>query len=299
MTSHPHRRCGLTLIETLVVLAIIGVLIGLTLSGVQRVRTSASRADCQNRLRQIGLGLSHYHAAQGHLPPGVTSKADAEGFPLMGWQARILPYLEQDAVWRQVVEAVKSQPNDFTQSPPHPLATVVKAFGCPSDTRTQQPALARNRLTVALGSYLGVAGTRHARRNGVLYKGSTVRFTDIADGTSNTLMVGERPPSPDLWVGWWYAGYGVDYSGTADTVLGVRERGSVSDPTFPDCGSGSAHFKEGRFDSMCDVMHFWSPHAGGANFAFADGSVHFLTYSADAILPALATRAGGEVAEIP
>ena len=91
----------------------------------------------------------------------------------------------------------------------------------------------------------------------------------------------------------------MDFSGTADTVLGTRERGSVSDLTFPDCGSGSAHFKEGRLDSMCDVMHFWSPHPGGSNFAFADGSVRFLRYSADSIMPALATRAGGEAVSIP
>ncbi len=293
------RRSALTLIETLVVLGIISVLVGLTLSGVQRVRSSASRANCQNRLRQVGIGLANYHTAHGKLPPGVTSKGDPQAFELMGWQARILPYIEQDDVWRQVVEAIKTQPYDFTATPPHPFATVIPTFCCPADDRVRTPQPSRMKPQVALGSYLGVTGTRSARLDGILFYGSSVRMTDIADGASNTLLVGERPPSPDFWVGWWYAGYGVDFRGTADTVLGVRERRSVSDPSFPDCGSGSAHFKEGRFDSMCDVMHFWSPHPGGANFAFADGSVHFLTYSADSILPALATRSGGEVAEIP
>jgi prepilin-type processing-associated H-X9-DG protein len=176
---------------------------------------------------------------------------------------------------------------------------VVPTFGCPADLRVQSAHPSRQIPQVALGSYLGNAGLRNSRRDGVLFYGSSVRPSDITDGTSNTLLVGERPPSPDLWLGWWYGGYGVDFRGAGETVLGVRERKSVNDPYFPDCGTGSAHFQSGRFDSMCDVLHFWSPHPGGANFAFADGSVRFLAYSADSIMPALATRAGGESVELP
>ncbi|MFO0803834.1 MAG: H-X9-DG-CTERM domain-containing protein [Gemmataceae bacterium] len=65
------------------------------------------------------------------------------------------------------------------------------------------------------------------------------------------------------------------------------------------CSPTSQAFRPGRLENPCDVNHFWSPHPGGANFAFADGSVRFLSYSADPIMPALATRAGGEVVEIP
>src|SRR5207244_2494082 len=97
-----------------------------------------------------------YHTAHGHLPPGVSTKVEPDAFPLMGWQARVLPYVEQESIWRQVVEAIKTQPNDFTANPPHPFATVVSAFGCPADDRLRTPALARGKLTVALGSYLGV-----------------------------------------------------------------------------------------------------------------------------------------------
>ena len=78
-------------------------------------------------------------------------------------------------------------------------------------------------------------------------------------------------------------------------VIGARERNTSA----PRCGPGPYQFQPGDFKNQCDAFHFWSPHPGGANFAFADGSVHFLTYSADAILPALATRAGGEVATVP
>lgn len=126
-----------------------------------------------------------------------------------------------------------------------------------------------------------------------------MRFTDITDGTSNTLLVGERPPSKDLWYGWWYAGFGAGGNGTADMVLGVRENIPPGDAFIPDCGGLPARFAPGRIDNMCDAFHYWSLHSGGANFLFADGSVRFLAYSADAVLPALATRAGGEVVEVP
>jgi prepilin-type N-terminal cleavage/methylation domain-containing protein/prepilin-type processing-associated H-X9-DG protein len=290
-------RRAFTLIETLVVIAIIGVLIGLTLSATQRVRASAARTQCQNHLRQIGLALQNYHAAHGQLPPGVTLKDEPGSFPWMSWGTRILPYLEQDAVWRQAVEASKTKPADFTASPPHPFTTVISIYGCPADGRVRQTVLARGHLPVALGSYLGVAGTRHSRRDGSLFRDSRIKFTDITDGTSNTLLVGERPPSPDMWTGWWYAGVGVDWMGTADTVLGTRERATPPRPDFPDCGRFT-QFQAGRLDNMCDVMHFWSLHTGGANFLLADGSVRFLGYGAADVLPALATRAGGEAVVI-
>jgi prepilin-type processing-associated H-X9-DG protein len=104
---------------------------------------------------------------------------------------------------------------------------------------------------------------------------------------------GERPPSADFWYGWWYAGYGQAGTGSADMLLGVRER-NLGGPFVSDCPAGPYHFREGRADNQCDLFHFWSLHPGGAHFLFADGSVRFLAYSADAILPALATRAGGE-----
>ena len=65
------------------------------------------------------------------------------------------------------------------------------------------------------------------------------------------------------------------------------------------CPPGPYHFVEGRFTEQCDLFHYWSPHPGGANFGFCDGSVRFLAYSADPILPALATRAGGEAVTVP
>ncbi len=292
-------RRGLTLIETLVVIAIISVLLGLVLAATQRVRSTAARSQCQNHLRQLGLGLSNYHAAHGQLPAGVNRGIDPGTFPLMSWHVQLLPYIEQDAVWQQATNAANVQPYPYTQLP-HPFATAIRIYGCPADERVQSAVWARNRLLVALTSYLGIAGTRHSQRDGALYYNSRVKLTDITDGTSNTLLAGERPPSPDMWIGWWYAGYGVDATGTGDTVLGARERATpLGYQDIPDCGPGFTRFQPGRLDDTCAAMHFWSLHSGGANFLFADGGVRLLRYEIADMLPALATRAGGEAVLLP
>ena len=140
-------------------------------------------------------------------------------------------------------------------------------------------------------------GTDYTSTTGVLYRDSRVRLTDITDGASNTIAVGERPPSADYWYGWWYAGFGQNGTGGLDSLLGARELNAGGNYTYM-CAPGPFHFQSGRFDDQCSAFHFWSPHTGGANFLFADGSVRFLSYSADKILPALATRAGGEVVDL-
>jgi prepilin-type processing-associated H-X9-DG protein len=144
-----------------------------------------------------------------------------------------------------------------------------------------------------------VSGKDYSTRDGVLFQNSRVRMADIADGTSNTLMLGERPPSADLQFGWWYAGVGQKGTGSADLVLGVREQNLQAIGSGSPCGPGAYPFGPAAFDDPCGMYHFWSPHAGGANFAMADGSVRFLTYAADAVMPALASRSGGEAVEVP
>ena len=151
---------------------------------------------------------------------------------------------------------------------------------------------------VAFSSYLGLGGSDLRSADGVVYCNSNVRLADIRDGLSSTLLAGERPPSADLFFGWWYAGYGQRGTGSTDMTLGVREV-NVRGPRFSGCAPGPYHFARGQLSNQCDQFHFWSLHAGGANFAFCDGSVRFLGYAADSVLPALATRAGGEVAVIP
>jgi prepilin-type N-terminal cleavage/methylation domain-containing protein/prepilin-type processing-associated H-X9-DG protein len=293
MFSRP--RAAFTLVELLVVLGILGVLVGLLLPAVQKARAAAARIGCANNLEQLGLALHNYHDTQSTLPPGVSSGAP---YPRMTWLTRLLPYLEQEPLWQITVAAYDYQPIPFVDPPHIGLGLPVKPFACPADGRPSQPQDTHGGRRVALTSYLGVLGIAYDDTRGVLFRDSRVRLTDVTDGTSNTLMAGERPPSADCWYGWWYAGVGQAATGSADMLLGARERNWGGPYTSP-CPPGPYPFQPGRFDNQCDLFHFWSPHDGGAHFLFADASVHFLGYQADAVLPALATRSGGEVAGLP
>lgn len=293
--SRPRR--GFTLIELLVVIGILAVLMGLLLPAVQRVRDAALRVKCQNNLRQIGLAVHQYHNTDGAFPPGVSS---GQPYRYMSWLTRILPYLEQEALWRQADAAYKQDPSILPYvAPPHyGFSTPVALFSCPSDGLADTAHNTYEARRPALTDYHGVSGTDLFARDGVLYVDSRVRMGDITDGTTNTLLAGERPPSPDFWYGWWYAAQGLMGTGTGDMVLGVRER-NPGGPYVWYCPGGPYHFGPGRLDQECDMFHYWSQHIGGANFLFADAAVHYLSYSADSVLPALATRASGETASLP
>jgi prepilin-type N-terminal cleavage/methylation domain-containing protein/prepilin-type processing-associated H-X9-DG protein len=281
-------RRGFTLIELLVVIGILAILIGLILAAVQQARQAALRTRCQNNLRQIGLALHGYHDSQLTLPPGV--RGVGSDFPFMSWLTRVLPWIEQDAIWQQAVSAYQVDPN-FRHDPPHPFTRVLSLYACPADPRAGQVGLAAGFLPVAFTSYLGVEGTNQTREDGCLFLDSAVRLTDITDGTSNTLLVGERPASADEVWGWWYAGQGQSNDGSADMVLGVRERNVI---LLNLCPPGKSQYGPGQLTNQCDMLHFWSLHPGGAHFLFADATVHFLPYSVVPLMPALATRAGGE-----
>lgn len=291
------RRTGLTLIEVLVTIAIVGLLVGLSIPAVQRVRAVASRSQCADHLRQIGIALHAYHDSQQTLPPGVSFRDGLDPYPWMSWLARILPYADQDGLWRQA-QGAYSVSKWFEDDPPHlDFATVMPLYSCPADYRTSQVFWIGSSFPVALTSYLGVEGRNQFRKDGVLFLDSRIRLTDITDGVSKTLMVGERPPSADGRLGWWYAGMGQDADGSADAVLGVRET-CVS--IYAPCPPGSSTFGPGQINNQTDVLHYWSLHpGGGANFLFADGTVHFLIYSAAPLMPALASRAGREAVSLP
>jgi prepilin-type processing-associated H-X9-DG protein/prepilin-type N-terminal cleavage/methylation domain-containing protein len=320
----PSRaRCGFSLIELLGVIAILAFLLGLLLPAVQKVRAAAARTQCANNMKQHGLALHNFHDANGTFPAGVS---DPNATPALNcywsWMAQILPYVEQDNLYR-AADAWQRQGGSYqTRSspqywwpwgefwtsppttPPNPaLGTLVKTWECPADGRTLV-ATDLSGMTIAFTAYLGVAGTRGdtaAGRNGILFYLSKTRMADIIDGTSNTAMVGERPPSSDLYFGWWFAGAGYDGktgigSGTGDVVLGAREVDYAASLSCPVTAVG---LQPGQPSVMCDQAHFWSLHTGGANFLMGDGSVKFLTYSADAVLPQMCTRNGGEVYNVP
>lgn len=290
-------RPGFSLIELLVVVAIFGVLVGLTLAAVQRARAAAEGAKCRNNLRQIGIALHGYDAAKGMLPPGASYRNGSDPEPFMSWCTRLLPHLDQLSLWQSAQQAYTGE-RDFRINPPHVgFSTVLPVFVCPADARTAKP-FPVGRLRPALLSYLGLEGVNQFRQNGVLFLDSRVRLSDISDGTSQSLMVGERPPSADGVFGWWYAGKGQDQDGSADMVLGVREQ-NIDGPYAYGCSRKPYEFVPGRIDNQCDAFHFWSLHHAGAHFLFADGSLRLLRYSANPIMPALATRAGGEAIALP
>jgi prepilin-type N-terminal cleavage/methylation domain-containing protein/prepilin-type processing-associated H-X9-DG protein len=310
----PSRRTGFTLIELLVVIAIIAVLIGLLLPAVQKVREASNRLKCAQNLHQIGVALHHYHDVNGTLPMGLNDVWGDHWY--LSWLGRVLMYIEQEPMGRRVDPEYSrtNSPWGYWWSsgwgglPPHlQLSKVVSIYTCPSDVRTFiAPNLdlgSGNKTDIALTSYQGNAGVRGAgyaftngswgygTKDGVLYYKSQVRLTDVKDGTAQTLMVGERPPSKDLFYGWWYAGAGQDNGGSCDVVLGMNE----VDLTFGYCQSPST-FQPGFLDRECDQLHYWSLHTNGANFLFCDGSVHFLSYSIDrATLTSLSTRANGDL----
>src|SRR5581483_6816164 len=131
-----QQRCGLTLLEGLVVIAIIGVLIGLLVPAVQRVRDASMRTHCTNNLRQIGLALQQYNDAQGSLPPGMSYHDGTDHYPFLSWHTRILPFLEQQGLWENARKAYALD-RSFYHNPPHTNRTVVMPlFSCPADPRT-------------------------------------------------------------------------------------------------------------------------------------------------------------------
>jgi prepilin-type N-terminal cleavage/methylation domain-containing protein/prepilin-type processing-associated H-X9-DG protein len=321
------RRTGFTLIELLVVIAIIAVLIGLLIPAVQKVRDAAGRIQCSNNLKQMGLALHHYHDVQGSFPPALRNNefpptysyfnpnSNVPGWHFYwSWMARSMPYYEQDNLYRVADNWARSGDvnRDFHWDPSTNPAqgTVVEVLICPADSRTLQAVYAEG-VTVALTSYLGVSGLRgdlQGDRSGMLSFNRVVRLADVTDGTSNTLLVGERPPTSDLLFGWWFAGQGIDGSGTGDVVLGARDTRAVTllenstDPIlsqYRQCQGMKVGLQPGQITNPCDQLHFWSLHSGGANFLMADGSVHFLNYQTDCILPALATRNGSEGVSLP
>ncbi len=292
-------RFGVTLIEVLVVIAIVAVLIAILIPAVQKVRAAAARSACANNLKQIGLAAHQFHGANKVFPVGMRFDHGSDPYRYMSWLTQLLPHLDQGPLWLTTEQAYEHSSSPF-RNPPHlGLATVMPVFACPADDRATQPHVAPlHGYTVAFTSYLGVSGLDLTTNDGVLFRDSSIRMGDITDGTSNTLLAGERPPSADLEFGWWYAGAGQRSTGSCEMLMGVYEQ-NVLPVKAGSCAPGSYPYGPGELTNQCDMFHYWSLHPGGAHFLFADGTVHFIAYSAAPIMPALASRAGGEPVEPP
>jgi prepilin-type N-terminal cleavage/methylation domain-containing protein len=313
---------GFTLIELLVVVAIISVLMMLLLPAIQRAREMANKVRCQSNLSQIGLALHMYQHDNGYLPPAHVrpNYGGPRNFPppplpevyrnssgyayqyYFSWMARILPYIEQDNPHRQI----RWNAWPWWQPPLNGLP--MKLFQCPSDSRSEL-VIDYYGQKVALTGYLGVNGVNQLSYNGVLHVNSKVRIDDIKDGTSNTIVVGERPPSNTptgpggTWwpeYGWWFAGSGdPPYFGATDVVLGVNEVEVNPQSYYSTATILRTHtYRQGTLNDPRDEhrWHFWALHTPGAHFLFGDRSVRTVRYSVNPnTLRALATYKSGDI----
>jgi prepilin-type N-terminal cleavage/methylation domain-containing protein len=257
-----HARGSFTLLELLVVLAIVGVLLGLLLPAVQKVREAAAQMSCRNHLRQIGLAFHEHHGQYRAFPSGgwewYTPPNYFQGQPAIGlqqqagWGFQILPFLEATNTWRAGAEVAIGTPNLI--------------FFCPSRRNPQTvtypdeytPPVTGGVVTHALCDY----AASNLDGNGVVRQFYPVRIAEVTDGTSNTLMaadkwvdraeMGDQPSDNEGYTAGW------DH----DTVR------SCDEPPVPDSNRGGSNFNQ-----------FGSSHIGHINAVFVDCSVHPISFA--------------------
>jgi prepilin-type N-terminal cleavage/methylation domain-containing protein len=287
-------RPGLTLVELLVVLAILGVLLGLLLPAVQKVREAANLAACRNNLKQIGLALHHHHDTRGAFPAGYydpTPWPAPDRGPGWGWAAFLLPFLEQADLARQVnVNRDVGDPANAALR-----ATFLPVFYCPSDdlltTFTVSDGGATN-WGLAQSNYVacngndGVDDFTTPPHTGAFVRATRgFRIADITDGLSTTLFVGDRTMRLS------YAAWAGGPTGAQNPFL--QAPGNYgAEVTLLLCHAGPTG---PNTPGVYDADSTSSPHRLGVPFLFGDGSVHYLGNGiAVPVWMALATRAGGE-----
>ena len=282
-----------TLIELLVVIAIIAILIGLLLPAVQKVREAAARSQCSNNLKQFGLAVHNHQDAFGTFPNGgagwtYAPTYTAPGSPAQGkqqyasWGFQLLPYIEQDNLWKGGGAAT------IAQAQINAISTPVKLFFCPS--RRQPMVLPpRSNWYVPAGTF-GHAQTDYAGSIGSGGNGAIVQNTpanpweigvlQILDGTSNTILLGEKRMDP-LLIGKYQSADNEGYTAGWDWDT-VRHTNYPPLPDTPGIGGGS--------------NSFGSPHPGGCMFLLCDGSVRYVSYSINTVAFArLGYRNDGQV----
>ncbi len=266
----PASRMGFTLVELLVVIAIISVLVAAMMPAVQASREMARRATCTSHVAQLLLAVQNYEDAFGSLPAGVANpdgpiRSEPSGYH-QGWLVQLLPYLDEGNMYRAV---------DFSKGVYDPANARVRAlspdvFLCPSSPDSQ----------AAVSDYAGchhdVEAPIAADNRGVLFLNSYVRRDAITDGASHTLFIGEKLADVND-LGW--------MSGTRATLRNtgtpLNEPQQSSDPNTMYVGG------------------FGSPHAGGANIGFGDGSVKFVPDTIDnEVWRQLGNRADGKLLDV-
>jgi prepilin-type N-terminal cleavage/methylation domain-containing protein len=294
------RRNGFTLLELLVVIALIAMLVGLLLPAVQQVRESAAKTQSQNNLRQIGIALHNYHNDFGRFPPGYlasigqagTHAATLDAPPGWAWGAFLLPQLDQTSTSQQL----NMQLPCWHSANASAVKTSLEVFICPA-APNQGPTM---RVTAAGGSTMAEFGRSHYVGNsghpdpwglsppladlsalpgiGPFYRNSRTRKTDVTDGLSNTVFVGEHTSIADkTWVGVVPgsivnpldpARYPFTEPDEAGCIVLAHsgpvpdEPGIVHPPSFP----------------TCHVDQFYGPWSSpGGNILFGDGGVRFIS----------------------
>ena len=275
---------GFTLVELLVVIAIIGVLVALLLPAVQAAREAARRVSCMNNVTQLGLSLHNYEFHFENLPPGCTNpdgpiRNEPQGIHV-SWIVKVLPYLEQNAVFHKFNQEAGAYAAENAEL----RAISISVLRCPSD-----PVPYVNQAgTIGRSGYAGchhdVEAPIDDDNHGLLFLNSKVRYSQIYDGTTVTLLVSEAMTGPNS-LGW--------ASGTRATL---RNTSTIEEPRpyLPQPSPDGS--EEQEKSGSLTVGGFGSHHPGGVNAGFADGSTRFLSRNtAPSVLRLLGNRADGEI----
>jgi prepilin-type N-terminal cleavage/methylation domain-containing protein/prepilin-type processing-associated H-X9-DG protein len=297
-----HVHCGFTLIELLVVIAIIAVLIALLLPAVQAAREAARRIQCVNNLKQMGIALHSYHSANDTFPIGYVSWMNANmelTSPGWGWGTLLLPQMEQSALYNAA---------NISLAIEHPASATIRTtqlnvyicqsdqyngiFMAKQDDGTPIVNMATNSYAACFGAGLEIADVPN-QGNGMFVRNLSRGLRDVTDGSSNTIALGER-------------GNTLTQTPWAGAPTGPTDAGAYFlSPNAPSNNPGPTHGAEAVLAHAADEGlnnpdtapdDFWSPHAGGVNFLFCDGSVKNLKKGLPLpIYRALCTRNFGEV----
>ena len=306
-----RKRSGFTLIELLVVIAIIAVLIGLLLPAVQKVREAAARSKCQNNMKQLMLGLHEHHDTRGTFPMGLVWNANTYyTTPRSGWNYSIFPFIEQDNVYRLLPASAGQQQwypwfSAEATSATGPTRQIIKTWLCPSDggemfnTQPWGVFTTGNYHAFFGGLNLGGAVAANPGLRGAFGISFGARLTDITDGTSNTMVLGEylrrtSATNDQRGMPWGdQPGYGQIYTqlspnSTSPDLIYVGWCANAPGQNLP-CINGDS--------GPNNTVAARSRHTGGVNVALGDGSVRFVANTVDllTVWRPLATIAGGEV----
>ncbi len=301
-----NKKSGFTLVELVISIGVIGLIISIIIPAVQLARQRADLISCKNNVKEMALSLQNFHNTYNCFPSS-TGSGHPVNIKRISWITMTLPYLGQEELWAATIQANQiqplNQPNLVPLDPPHVgKSSIVNGLICHSDSRIKQTIATKSYKRNAFSSYVGFDGVDSGTpgnfgnfsQPAVFGSDFGSRISDMTDGTSNILIFGERPPPGSLQAGQWYSVFIEEPFGGPNTTLHIPQAPFVKGDSCSTANKDQS-FGPGILENPCDRFHFWSLHAGGANFAVADGSVRFINYSSKRIVPIMATISGGEI----